>query len=109
MNYVCKKCGSRKVIIAQRGVRTSVRCGNCAAFICFIKEVSDIMEVQNELLKRNADRDVVAKQFVKNQFGTFIYCPECKCQLFGSNAPDPIGQFNLVDAEYCPKCGVKFV
>lgn len=37
-----------------------------------------------------------------------MMCRVCKCQLYRSDAKKPEGQFDLIEAKYCPMCGRKF-
>ena len=37
-----------------------------------------------------------------------LRCPICKSLLYDSYFPKPQGQYNLINAKYCPECGVKF-
>ena len=53
--------------------------------------------------------DAAYKRIGRTGKDTFIRCSECNCQLYHSAAPKPVGQFDLIDAKFCPKCGKKFV
>lgn len=35
-------------------------------------------------------------------------CRLCGCLLYRSDAKKPEGQFDLINAKYCPQCGKKF-
>jgi len=97
------------VKIRQNNYKTSLYCGDCGSFIGFVKSVKEINEIQSEIKKEIDSREHVCRKFVKNKIGLFITCPKCGCQLYSSNAPEIIGQFNLIDAKFCPGCGVMFV
>lgn len=39
---------------------------------------------------------------------SIMTCRKCGCLLYRSNAQKPEGQFDLINAKYCPECGRKF-
>jgi DNA-directed RNA polymerase subunit RPC12/RpoP len=105
--YICRKCGSENVEIKQAGKQTGAYCKDCKAWIKWLnnKEIKEIYAHIKELTGGNGK---AFRTFIKRKGGiTIIKCSNCNCQLFNSDAPEPVGQFNLLNASYCPKCGAE--
>lgn len=109
IKYICKKCNSENVEIKQAGKLTGAYCKDCKAWIKWLdsKEIKAIYQQIRELTGTNGK---AFRTFIKRKGNiTIIKCSNCGCQLYNSNAPEPVGQFNLVNAIYCPKCGTELV
>lgn len=104
----CPKCGGREMIVKQVNARTGAYCAECGAWVKWISgyEISDAYKTHFE---KPENRDKVTRVFTKRNGITTIRCSVCKCQLYNSHAPEPIGQFNLLYAKFCPKCGCEFI
>lgn len=48
------------------------------------------------------------KRMARYAGNTIIKCSECGCLLYRSNAQKPEGQFDLINAVFCPLCGREF-
>ena len=109
MQWECHKCGSEKLLVRQREHRTGIYCRECGAWIQWI-DYRDAMRVYDTLKKKGIiPENAVYKRVGKFKGNMVVRCSECKCQLYHSGAPAPIGQFDLIDASYCPKCGKEFL
>lgn len=105
--YVCKKCNSENVEIRQSGKLTGAYCKDCNAWIQWLDQ-KDIKVLYKYIKEKFGGNGKAFRSFIKRKNGTVIIkCSNCKCQFFNSDAPEPIGQFNLKNAKFCPKCGVE--
>ena len=103
--YICKKCESEHVVIRQAGKQTGVYCKQCGAWIQWLND-RQLKELYKRIKEENDGKGMAFRHFIKRKDGsTIIKCSDCGCQLFNSNAAEPVGQFNLLNAIYCPKCG----
>ena len=105
---ICKKCKSDKYEIRQVNSRSGIYCKDCGAWIKWATN-EERNNYYKEELKKPENRDKVLRTYFKNNGIVRIKCGKCKCQLFNSNAPEPIGQFNLLKAKFCPQCGVELL
>lgn len=107
--YKCGKCGSLNVCVKLSGKRAGLYCADCGAWIEWLSYSNTKHAYKylrdSGLIPENA----AIKQVGKFQGSMIVYCSECKCQLSHSSAPRPTGQFDLIDAKFCPKCGKEFV
>lgn len=104
----CKKCNSENIIIKQANTMTGAYCSDCGAWIKWLKG-NELNEFYKNELSKPENREKVSRNFFKQKGMTIIKCGNCKCQLFHSNAPEPIGQFNLINANFCPQCGAELI
>lgn len=103
--YICKKCESKNVVIKQAGKYTGAYCKDCGAWIKWLNK-KELRELYKYIKNENEGKGKAFRQFIKRKDNsTIIKCSNCNCQLHNSNAPEPLGQFNLLNAIYCPKCG----
>lgn len=105
---VCKKCKSSNYEIRQAKTKTGAYCKDCGAWIKWVKN-EERNSYYKEELSKPGNENKVARSYFKKGGITRIKCGRCKCQLYNSNAPEPIGQFNLVDAKFCPQCGAELL
>ena len=105
----CEKCGSNKLKVLQSNKKTGLYCSKCGALIQWLTRAIDIRDAYNLLINNNDIRGKAIKRVIKYGGTTTIRCEKCGCLLFTSNVEVPCGQFDLIDAKYCPKCGVEFV
>lgn len=106
---VCEKCGSKNLKVKQSNTKTGLYCSDCGALVQWLKRKVDIREAYNILLNNNDVRGKAIKKVVKYGRTTTIRCEKCNCLLFTSSVGVPYGQFDLIDAKFCPNCGVEFV
>ena len=103
--YTCPDCGCEEVIIKQVNKRTGVYCKDCYRWLAWV-QTKDI----NKLRRRAKYNETQApRKFIKFKGNTIIKCGNCGTQLYHSAMPEPEGQFNLMNAVYCPKCGKELV
>lgn len=111
MDTPCPKCGDTHPKVRQMRTKTGLYCSKCNQFIRYIRDDEMWRITKESRLASKNDKGSAFKRVLKDdQTGiTRIRCSNCRCQLFNSNAPEPIGQFNLKDAKFCPLCGSNFV
>jgi len=105
----CDKCGSNHLRVQQSGTRTGLYCSDCNAWLQWLTRKGEIREAYQLLIGKNDIRGRAIKRVIKYGNVTSIRCEKCNCLLYSSNAEKPYGQFDLINACYCPKCGVEFV
>ena len=104
--YTCKNCGSTKVYAKPKGRRMGIYCGVCGEWICFTTYSKML-----ELYKRIEDdpdslSDRISLRYIKKYNGvTTMRCKKCDTLLYSSVFPKVKGQFDLVNASFCPNCG----
>ena len=67
-------------------------------------------ELYEEVCKKMSEekKKKVKKRIVRYSGNTIVKCSQCGCLLYRSNAPKPEGQFDLINAVFCPQCGREF-
>lgn len=105
---VCKKCESNNYEIKQSKTKTGAFCKDCGAWIKWVKS-EEINNYYKTELSKPENKDKVKRSILNRNGITRILCDRCKCQLYNSNAPEPIGQFNLLNAKFCPQCGAELL
>lgn len=108
MELNCKKCECNKVVIKQIGKKTGAYCQKCGAWIKWL-DSKEIKKIYLKIKEENGGNGKAFRTFTKVRGMTIIKCSNCKCQLYHSDAPEPVGQFNLLNANFCPKCGSELV
>ena len=108
IEYICPKCGSKQLDVKQEKDKTALYCKECNKRIKWLAQ-KEVSSVNAQMKRENVSIGKAFKSYAKFKGATIIRCPICKCQLYNSAAPEPQGQFDLVGAKYCPKCGVEFV
>ena len=105
-DYQCRKCGSTNITVKVRGTNTGIYCADCGAWIEYIS--FDLMrEYYKDFNRIESTR--AFKRCKRYNGNKIITCSNCNTQLYHSAEPMPIGQFNLLDAKYCPVCGLEFL
>lgn len=104
----CKKCGCKEIVVKQANTQTGAYCAKCGAWIKWLRG-SEINETYKTCFENPENRQKVSRVFIKKKGVTTIKCSSCRCQLYNSNAPEPIGQFNLLLAKFCPQCGAELI
>lgn len=107
--YACKKCNSENIEVRQANKRTGLYCRDCGAWIQWLTYRETLRMYDHMNKKGLLPSDRAFKRVGRFGIHTIVKCSNCKCQLYNSGAPNPIGQFNLIDALFCPKCGLKFI
>lgn len=104
--FTCPECGCKEIIIRQAGSeRTGVYCRDCFKWLAWVNS-ADIRKIraQTQFTENQAP-----KTFRKMKGRMIMRCGNCKTLLYDSSKPKPEGQFNLIDAKYCPYCGKELV
>lgn len=103
--FTCRKCGSDEIIIRQVGEKRGVYCKDCMAWIAWV-DTADIRKLRS---KTERAEDEAARVFKKFENGIKMSCGNCKTLLYNSAKKRPEGQFDLLEAKYCPYCGKRLV
>ena len=104
----CRKCDSTDVEVKTSGNRTGAYCRKCGAWIKWMS-YEEIQKYYRKF-KETKDSDNKAYKTTRKLNGhTIIKCSNCDTQLYNSGAGAPQGQFNLINAKYCPNCGMEFI
>lgn len=93
----------------QTGKRTGLYCADCEAWVQWLTKKADIREAYHRFIQKDDLRGKAIKKIIRYGGITSIRCEKCDCLLYTSNVDMPRGQFDLIDANFCPKCGVEFV
>ena len=105
--YTCK-CGCNDTYVQPKGRRFGVYCSKCDSWIEWIT-----YSKANELFKKNdtsfLDDTVATRKIFKKSGITTMRCSKCDCLLYNSCKSKIEGQFDLVNAKFCPKCGREFI
>lgn len=101
-DFKCPKCDSRNVIIKQVGARIGAYCKSCYAWITWV-DSADIARIRKRT--KYDEKTQALRKFIRAKGKTIIKCGSCQTLLYNSSKPVPEGQFNLMDANYCPYCG----
>lgn len=108
MKYSCKKCKSENIHVRQANKRTGMYCTDCGAWIQWLT-YRETLRTYDHMEKKNLiPKDKAYKRSGRFKASTIVKCSNCGCQLFHSDSPKPLGQFDLIDAKYCPLCGREF-
>lgn len=109
---ICAKCGSRRIKVEWDEDRNvCVVCKDCGHIIRKIKTIDEQTRIEN-LIRTERLEDDEAYIIVRNDcFGNIVgKCSSCRNLLFNrGNLPFKYAAFNLMDANYCPNCGKKFI
>lgn len=105
---LCKKCGRNNFEVRQANSKTGLYCKDCGAWNKWLSN-KERNEYYKEEMAKSMNRGKVARSFTKRGEISIIKCGSCGCQLYNSKAPNPIGQFNLLYAKFCPQCGIEFL
>ncbi len=108
LNYKCEKCDCEKVYTKPSGRRIGVYCSKCDGLICWTT-YSKMCELYKSKEKVELSDSVALKKIFKRNKITTMRCSKCDCLLYNSCYPNVQGQFNLVEAKFCPLCGRELI
>lgn len=106
---ICPYCESDKLELRQNNRKTSLYCASCGRFIHYVTTSAELKRRYEAMELSGLSGHMGYKTFRRLRRNTLIHCSECDCLLFSSRDGNPPGQFNLLNASFCPKCGVEFV
>lgn len=110
MKFRCEKCGSTMPSVKQVNSSTGLYCRDCGAWQKWLFARKEIAEIQSYIKNNLEPNDNRAERcFIKRKNITTIKCARCNTLLHTSGTPTPQGQFNLLYAVYCPKCGAELI
>lgn len=107
-NYTCKKCGSNRVYAKPTGRTIGVYCVDCGEWICQTT-YSKMLDMYRSLTNEDLGTNIALREIRKRSGVTMMRCKDCRCLLYSSLFPNPQGQFNLLNAKYCPQCGKELI
>ena len=108
IKYKCKKCGCEKIYSKPNGRRMGIYCIDCGSWICWTK-YSTMIEIYKNISDDDLGDRLAKRKIYKRNGITNMKCSKCMCLLYDSRYPKTMGQFNLVDASYCPRCGRELI
>lgn len=108
LEYKCSKCGCEKVYAKPQGRRMGVYCSDCNSWICWTT-YKKMTEIYKNIDEESLNDKVAIRKIFKRSGVTRMTCSKCQCLLYNSNYPKVVGQFDLVDAKFCPKCGRELI
>ena len=108
MKYKCKECGSEKVYAKPSGRRMAVYCSDCNSWICWTT-YKKMIEIYKKLEEQDLPDNVAIRRIYKRSGITRMNCSKYNCLLYSSCYNSPEGQYDLVNAKYCPECGRELI
>lgn len=108
IEYICKNCGGNKVFVRPSGRRMAVYCANCETYIC-PTTYTVAQSIYKEMNPEDLSDSLSMRKFRKCAGATVMECSRCGCLLYNSAFKKIEGQFDLVNARFCPDCGRKLV
>lgn len=108
MNFKCDECGGEKVYAKPTTRRIGIYCADCNKWICWTT-YKKMMELRKEMKPEELNDNVALRKIHKHSGITKMTCSKCDCLLYNSCYSSPEGQFDLVNAKYCPHCGRELI
>ena len=105
----CRKCDGENLQVLQVGKYTGLYCRDCGAWVRWLKTRKEVRDAYNRYITPDEVRGRAIKKVERFGRTTLIRCEKCNCLLYSSNVNKPAGQFDLINASFCPQCGVEFV
>lgn len=81
----------------------------CKSLVRWLNSKIEVRDAYEQLIDKESIVGRAIKKIIKYGRTTTIRCEKCNCLLYSSNADPPAGQFDLIDASFCPNCGAEFV
>lgn len=107
--FKCPNCGGDELIVIQCKSKTGLFCTSCGTRLRWLTTRKAVEEAYEHTLNSEDLRCRAIKKIIHIGKTTIIRCEKCDCQLYSSGAYKPLGQFDLIDANFCPVCGAEFV
>lgn len=106
--YKCPVCGSTEIYTKPHNTVYSVMCLDCGSFIRNVK-YKEMQEINREIDRQSQENPIEGKssrrRIVRRNNMVKMFCGFCGSMLYSSEYPAPEGQFDLVNAVFCPECG----
>ena len=109
-DYVCKNCGCNRAFARPTSDnKHGVYCANCGERITYTT-YNGMLEINERyrLTLKKSDKYAL-RNFRRYQNSIRMTCSNCGALLYNSSFPKIKGQFNLVNASYCPNCGKELI
>ena len=103
-----KKCGSKEYYSSAEGIMMKIYCATCNAFICNTT-YKQHMKIYRTLDETKLSDEMARKRIFERSGILQFHCGKCNCLLYSSWQPKILGQFDLANAKYCPRCGRKLI
>ena len=107
--FKCPNCDSLELVVLRTNKKTGLFCTKCGTRVRWLNSNKEISEAYQRTIQPEEVRGKAIKMIVKFGRITNIKCEKCGCLLYSSGAEKPLGQFDLIGANYCPQCGSEFV
>lgn len=108
MEFKCPKCENTKVYAKPQGRRMGVYCSNCSSWIAWTT-YSNMKKIYKQIKLEDLPDNIAMRDIFKRNKITTMKCSKCSCLLYNSCQPKAKGQFDLVNANYCPNCGRELI
>lgn len=108
MEYKCVQCGNHTVYAKPNGRRMGIYCSKCNSWIAWTT-YAKMCEIYKTIEEQPLNDDVAIRKIFKRSGITTMKCSKCDCLLYNSCKTRPQGQFDLVNAKFCPNCGRKLI
>lgn len=105
----CRLCGSEHLELRVVRNRTAIYCASCGKFNRWVTSTGEIKRLYSHLAEKGLIEHKGFKVFARFGDNVTIRCGECGCHLYATKAGEPEGQFDLINAAYCPQCGIEFI
>ena len=90
------------------GQRMGVYCVKCNSWICWTS-YKKMIQLYKQIDEDELNDSIALRRIFKRNGITRMNCSKCDCLLYSSFNPKITGQFDLVNANYCPNCGRKLI
>ena len=104
---ICPACGSQDTVVKMTDKVAGLYCSNCGKRIRTVTR-QKMLNADNRRIVNKAGDSCATKRIRKYGMNTIVDCDICGCILHSSRFPRPEGQFDLINASYCPVCGNEF-
>ena len=83
--------------------------GHMARFHLSGRSKGICQDLYNKISKEDLGENAALRNIKKRNSVITMKCTNCGCLLFNSLFPHPQGQFNLLNAGFCPSCGKRLI
>jgi predicted RNA-binding Zn-ribbon protein involved in translation (DUF1610 family) len=108
MIYTCPKCGHDKVYAKPQGRRMGVYCAKCNSWVCWTT-YKKALAIYQAIKVEDLNDNITMRKFSRPGGVVTMSCAKCGALLHNAAFPKVLGQFDLVNAKYCPVCGREII